>query len=382
MLTFNVSSFNEDTRVAGTLNSEKFNVKYSEELVTALKELQNDYEEVTNYAEHEVWVKKVQSVLDGVSEGDVVTTACQDLMLDERTGNYHVKTDDEISKYPVPAPLVKVILESVDKDIDPTPVVKAWIRFMRNPNFSANKAEYFARYITAEIVDWEEEARLEEEEGYTHEKAVQLSIYNDVAISTEGLIVAKKYAKLLTEGWVIDPETNEAVLEDLYKVNKTVDKFSGEVTETVDYPEFAEELTFEPPIMGRGGNAFLCGDVKDHIIKVGEVIKLQEWSQVDCTDDQFGRPGLHVGGLRYVSAYKSYNNQLLECFVDPAEIGAFVDGEDYAMRVREYFVYGAVKGKTKGIYHSSKYASMKDAEWEEYKRQAIENANKAIDEMF
>ena len=87
-------------------------------------------------------------------------------------------------------------------------------------------------------------------------------------------------------------------------------------------------------------------------------------------------------GFRYVQAYKALNNQLLECFVDPAEMGAFVDGEDYAIRVREYFVYGAVKGKTKGIYHSSKYAAMKDEEWEEYKKEAVANAEKAIAEMF
>lgn len=78
------------------------------------------------------------------------------------------------------------------------------------------------------------------------------------------------------------------------------------------------------------------------------------------------------------------NCQLLECFVDPAEIGALC-GLDYnsdgAIRVKEYFVYGAVDGKTKGIYHSSKYSAMKDAEWLEYKAAAIEASNKKVEEQ-
>jgi hypothetical protein len=89
--------------------------------------------------------------------------------------------------------------------------------------------------------------------------------------------------------------------------------------------------------------------------------------------------GLHVGGWRYVSSYKGLNCQLLECFVDPAEIGAICDVSAYsdgAIRVREYFVFGAVEGRNKGIYHSSKYAAMKDAEWATYKAEAIANSNK------
>jgi len=383
MLTINVvSSSEEDARINGVVDGEVFNVPFTDTLYDALKALQSDYESLETYEEYEAWLAKVQETLSNVSEGDVIESACSDLKYDSEKGTYHVVLGDKVSSVPVPEELVDVILESVDKEIDPTPIVKAWIRFLRNPNFSRNKAEYFARYITALIVDYDEVEKLVTEEGYIYEKAVARATYNDVAITQEGLIVAKKYAKLLTKGWEIDSETNEAVKVDLYPVKKSVDQFSGEVTEEVELPEFAEDLTFEPPIMGRSGDAFLCGDVKDHIIKVGEKHTLEDWSQVDTSDDIFGRPGLHVGGFRYVQSYKALNNQLLECFVDPAEIGAFVDGEDYAMRVREYFVYGAVKGKTKGIYHSSKYAAMKDDEWAEYKKQAIENAEKAIGNMF
>ncbi len=382
MLTLNVVSFEDQTRINGVVDGEKFNVPFSDDLYAELMSLQDKYENLESYDEYEEWLVAVKETLASVKEGDVIESACKDLKYDSAKGTYHVVLGDKVSSVPVPTALVNVILESVDKEIDPTPIVKTWIRFLRNPNFSTNKAEYFARYITALIIDYDEVNKLVDEEGYAYEKAILRATYNDVAITQEGLIVAKKYAKLLTKGWRIDPETNEAVKVDLYPVNKSVDQFSGEVTEEVELPEFAEDLTFEPPIMGRGGAAFYCGEVKDHIIRVGELHKLEGWENVDTTDDLFGRPGLHVGGFRYVQSYKALNNQLLECFVDPAEIGAFVDGEDYAMRVREYFVYGAVKGKTKGIYHSSKYAAMKDDEWAEYKRQAIENAEKAVQDMF
>ena len=86
-------------------------------------------------------------------------------------------------------------------------------------------------------------------------------------------------------------------------------------------------------------------------------------------------------GWQYVSSYKGLNCELLECFVDPAEIGAICDisHSDGAIRVKEYFIYGAVAGRTKGIYHSSSYAAMKDEEWLDYKKKAVEAANKLLD---
>lgn len=148
-------------------------------------------------------------------------------------------------------------------------------------------------------------------------------------------------------------------------------------------PEFAEELYFRPAVQRDGGDAFFCGTEKGHIIQVGKVHKLEEWSQVDTTDGVSCRRGLHSGGLSYVANYKHLNTQLLECFVDPADIGAIVDthNSDGAIRSKEYFVYGAVKGRTKGIYHSSTYAKMKDAEWEAYKLEAVKAANELVEAL-
>ncbi len=85
-------------------------------------------------------------------------------------------------------------------------------------------------------------------------------------------------------------------------------------------------------------------------------------------------------GWQYVASYSELNAQLLECFVDPADIGAICDierpGSDGAIRCKAYFTYGAVNGRTKGIYHSSKYAAMRDDLWSEYKQAAVDAAEK------
>jgi len=381
MLTFSViTPASGEARISGTVGTERFNVKFTDAMYASLNTAQEELEDVEDIDAYDIWEKKVISMVNNSAEGDIVTSACKDLMLDQKTGNYYVKVGTVVSKFAVPSLLVDVILKSVEKSIDPTPIVKAWIRFLRNVNFTERKGYLFARYITSTIVDEDELTKLMDEEGYTFEKATDRASYNDVAITNEGLIVTKKYAKLLTKGWVIDPKTNEAVLEDLFKTTKTVDQFSGDVTETTDYPEFAEELTFEPPLMHRSGDEFFCGDKKDHVIKVGQLHELEKWSQVNTNDDTSCVKGLHVGGWKYVSNYSSLNAQLLECFVDPADIGAICDINDYgsdgAIRCKAYFVYGAVSGRTKGIYHSSKYAAMRDDLWEQYKKDAVESANK------
>ncbi len=382
MLIFNVAVAEDNSqRITGVVDSDKFNVAFTEELHADLQVLQKDLESIEDVDAYETWVESVKERLLQADEVDSITAACDDLMVDTKTGNYYVKVGAKVSKHAVPAALVDVILESAEKEIDPTPIVKAWVRFLRNPNFTPEKAELFADYITAIIIDYDEVEKLTNEDGYVYEKAIERAKYRDVTITNEGLIVAKKYAQLLTKGYVIDPETNEAVLEDLYKISKTVDKFSGEVKETTDFPEFTEELTFQPPIMGRSGNKFFCGDVEDHIIKVGEKHELASWDMVNTDDSRSCLPGLHVGGLQYVSAYSSLDAQLLDCFVDPADIGAICgmgafSDSDGAIRVKSYFIYKATQGRTKGIYHSSKYAAMRDAEWDKYKLAAIEEANK------
>lgn len=390
MLTTNVIAVEEGLKViVGTIDGEKYNVPYSDELLKTLKDKQAVYETLGTSEEYEAWVLTVQDILFSADNAtDTITDVCKDLVKDAKTGNYYVThTDDKgivhTSKIPVPDRLVNTILESVDKNLDPTPVIKAWVRFMRNPNFTPAKAERFANYITALVIDDEEAERLEMEEGFTRSQAEARATYNDVMLTTEGLVVCKKYAQLLTEGWFIDAETNKAVRKPLYpKQDDTIDVQTGVITvgETI-FPEFNEELMFQPPVMGTGGDEFFCGDRAGHLIKVGQKHALESWNQVNTNDNTNCVKGLHIGGISYVSSYKGLNCQLLDCFVDPSEIGAICDlsaSSDGAIRVREYFVYGATTGKNKGLYHSSRYAAIKDSEWEAFKAAAIDQVNEQI----
>lgn len=381
MLTINVIVSGNEKVLSGSLNGNKFNLPYSEDTFDKLNTKQVELESIKDRDTFEEWAVSVEELLVE-KKTDVIETACPDLKKDAKTGLYYVVVEGKVSKKSVPVGLVNVILESVEKDIDPTPIVKAWIRFLRNPNFSADKAELFAQYITAEIVDFEEVERLTEEEGFTDEVAIARATYNDVAITKEGLIVTKKYARLLTEGWAIDPETNKAIKKPLFpKEDDKIDVVTGEITEgKTILPEFVEELTFIPPVQGTRGDEFLCGSELGHVIKVGNKHTLESWDQVNCNDLTSCVSGLHVGGWKYVDTYKGLECQLLECFVDPFEIGAIVDIDhgDGAIRCREYFIYGSVEGRTKGIYHSSTYAEMKDEEWLEYKKAAVDAANKKM----
>jgi hypothetical protein len=383
MLTLNVISHGDTKVITGTVSSEKFSLNFDDGIYTSLLKKKEELPSIQTMEAYEKWVQEVKDILATDTE-DVITTSCPDLIKSTK-GFYHVKVDGVISKKAVPQAIVAVILKSVDQDIDPTPIVKAWIRFLRNPNFSSEKAELFARYITAEIIDWDEVKRLQDEEGFTYEIAILRATYNDVAITQEGLIVGKKYARLLTEGWEIDTETNKAVKTKLsYIEDDSINPHTGEIYKGgVKEDVFNEDLLFEPPVMGVGGDEFYCGAEKGHYVRVGVEHHLPDWSYVNTDDNTAYVKGLHVGGWQYVQSYKGLNCQLLECFIDPAEIGAIVDitQGDGAMRVKSYFVYGATTGRNKGIYHSSHYAAMKDKEWEEYKKKAVEESNKLIGEL-
>lgn len=185
MLTINVISRGDEKLLNGVLCGEKFNVPYSEGLFVDLKTKQDEFNEFTEGSQVAAWEEEVKALLVE-KEVDIIETACPDLKKDNKTGFYYVTVEGTVSKTPVPEELVAVILESVEKEIDPLPIVKAWIRFLRNPNFYAGKGELFADYITSLIVDEEEVERLIKDEGFTYEKAVERSTYNDVSITTEG----------------------------------------------------------------------------------------------------------------------------------------------------------------------------------------------------
>jgi len=141
MLTVNVITSDDRKVLSGAINGERFNVPYTEDTFDSLNEKQLELEDISERDAYDKWVIAVKSILEE-KVTDIIETSCPDLKKDPRTGKYFVVVEGKVSKKSVPESLVKVLLESSEKDIDPTPIVKSWIRFLRNPNFTVQRLSY------------------------------------------------------------------------------------------------------------------------------------------------------------------------------------------------------------------------------------------------
>ena len=82
-------------------------------------------------------------------------------------------------------------------------------------------------------------------------------------------------------------------------------------------------------------------------------------------------------GLSYIKAYDAPDRLLMNCFVDPANIGSFYAGNDFdALKVKEYFVHSAVFAPNKNLYRESDYEAHTQKEWNKIYTEAIALAEK------
>ena len=186
-------------------------------------------------------------------------------------------------------------------------------------------------------------------------------------ITHEGLLNGYKVSREVLHKY--DAETGEQV--DRYKRTFNVD--TGEI-EGDGLPEHVEDRLFEPAVMGSSGDAFFCEGENgyanpQHFIKVGCTHRLADWSQVNVNDTVSCVKGLHIGGLKYIAFY---SGEIHNIFVDPMHIGAVPCDEDGAIRCKQYFVHSSLAGVNGSIYHSSSYAAMTDAEWDDMRAKAVQ----------
>ena len=59
-------------------------------------------------------------------------------------------------------------------------------------------------------------------------------------------------------------------------------------------------------------------------------------------------------------------------------VGAVPNSEDGAIRCIQYFVHSSLAGVNGGMYHSSAYAAMTDAEWEQLKKAVLDSMHKDV----
>lgn len=313
------------------------------------------------------------------SLNEQIASKSEHLVYNEKTGKYYLTSGGKVSSVPLPAKLAEELLEAAEKGLPVDPVVKFWIRLLRNPNIKNRKdanrwassvVEYISRTFVSPVL---KEKYLKA--GYSEEVATSMATVRQTPLTMEGLVNTKKVVTPLnTESmykYILDEDGNKKrVLRDT--VESDIDEDTGDISRKL---QFAEQWKFQPYIMGTSGDAFFCGsDGKaGHVIRIGQEMWHDSWDKVNCDFNQAGVKGIHTGNQDYINGYEHPDNVTLNCFVDPAMIGAVACGDD-VLRVKALFPHSIKDRETenKNLYHSSKYAAMKDEEWKKLCQEAVE----------
>jgi hypothetical protein len=360
--------------ISGSYGGKPFGVTFNEERYQAMLRLERKSASIEKIEE----MKELLQEFEGLTKEDfkqIVETASPYIYVNKNTGQFYLKHKDKISTKAIPQPLVNRMLDSVEKKIDITPLVKCWVRFMRNINFTESKARRFANYINRTHTNHERVAELQEQ-GLSHEVATKLATTMQTPITQEGLLCTYKVSTEIDWKYKLDDQGQPV------KVHRHADKAQiDEVTGLVTYAGIDnEDRLFQPAVMGTGGDEFFCGDELGHKIRVGKAHRLPDWSYVNTDDNQSCVPGLHVGNIDYIKGYQHAGTVTHYVFVDPMHIGAITDEDaDSALRVLQYFVYDSFIGVNRGYYHSSQYAKKTDEEYDEMVRQAVADSEGELD---
>lgn len=326
--------------VTGVIGKSVFSIEYNQEIFASLQRLENEFENATSMAHAKDLVEQANTLINGnkIESKAKIEDYTENLYHNEETNQLFLKVGGSISNQPIPSNLADLILEQISKNNSITPLVRAWTLFLRNPKFTPSKAQLFANYILHTSIDEEQKAELIEK-GYSEEKAIELSTYNDVCITKNGLLLTYKYGQEIKSG------------------------------------EFAEDYRFLPPVMGTTGDKLLVNGELTHEIHVGQIHSLPNWSYVNCNDDSSCVKGAHAGGRDYIRGYGGEDKKLLELFISPDKIGA-INGS--VIRVLEYFVRGTNFTENRNLFHQSNYAEKIESDWLNTAIDAIESSDKII----
>ena len=368
--------------ITGTVNMKNFGIKYTKEKYDQMIELKAQADDAVSMAELKDIVAKFE-LLTKEDYKSTVQTACPDLYVNEGKGTFHLKlANGKVSKRVIPQPLVERILKSIELGIDTTPLIKFCIRALRPVKgkiMTQEKFERIAKYVNYMMLDQKLRDELIATEGVTAEVATERAMVYQTPITMEGLLCTYKVSSELLEKYTLDDNGNKKAVP---RYGKKIDEDTGEVTSTI--PDHVEDRVFYPAVQGlTGGDPFFCEHIADqtgklgHLIRVGHIHRLEDWSKVNQNDDQSCVKGLHVGNLDYIRNYERGEGKVTHnVFVDPMHIGAITDDGSGALRVLQYFVHSSRAGENRGIYHSSHYAALTDAQWDEIKAEIYADAVK------
>ena len=354
--------------ISGSYGETPFSVTYDQNLYDAMIKVANAANDATDMETYKLHLGEFES-LTVEDYTKVIQDKCEFIYVNPSSGDFFLKVGDVVTNQPMPKALVDRIYESIDMGIDFEPLVKMWTRWLRNPLLKEkgqNFSERFFNFVNMKYVHPKLMKELVEEQGLTEDVAERRATMYQMKITKEGLLNGYKVSKEVLHKY--DAESGERV--DRYK--RTFNPDTGEI-DSEGVPEVVEDRLFEPAIMGSGGDAFSCegsnGFNSDgHFIKVGCSHRLPSWDCVNTNDDRSCVPGLHVGGLKYISFY---SGEIHNVFIDPMHVGAIPDDVDGAIRCLQYFVHSSLAGVNGSIYHSSTYAAKTDQEWEDMRKDIL-----------
>lgn len=360
--------------ITGSFNGQHFGVAYSEEKYKAMQALA----EKANAAETIADLKPILEEFEPLtreSYKELVESKTPYIHINKATNKFFLKWNNTVSSKSIPEPLVNRVLEAVDKNEEILPVVKTWVRLLRNPFFSDDKASRFANYINVQYVNDAFMAKLINEHGVSPLVAQERATSTQVPITQEGLISTYKVSEEID--WRFVANEDGTGTKRLPRYAPVVDEISGALTYAL--PEYMEDRLFRPAIMKDSGDAFWCGTAdggemkQGHIIKVGAFHWLDSWDQVNTDDQQSGVKGLHVGNLDYIRGFQNNGTITHYTFVDPMDIGAIPCDRVGAIRVKRYYTYGSFMGVTRSLYHSSHLAAITDKEFDAMVQKAVQD---------
>lgn len=362
--------------VSITIGEDAYVIPYSDESYKDIVGCADSANNAETVEEYNKCIETMHGYIEkfSINVNSIIESKCDYLVQNPLTEKYYLLYDkDVISDIPMPDSLVERIMDSIDKGVDFMPVIKLWTRFLRNPNLPKKGNGFAIRFAQFVNMKYVHPKLMEQylEQGLTAQKAEELATVYQIKITNEGLLNGYKVSREILHKY--DAETGEQVPR--YKRTFNVD--TGEI-ESEGLPAIVEDRVFEPAVMGKSGDAFYCGDTKGHFIRVGQRHALESWDQVNCVDAMSCVKGLHIGGLYYISGY---TGEIHNVFVDPMHIGAIPNSSDGAIRCKEYFVHSSLAGVNGSMYHSSTYAELTDAEWEEMRKEALELNKKAKQEV-
>lgn len=366
--------------ITGTINGEVFGVNYSKETYDKMVELEEALENASTPTEAKEITEDFKKLTEENPKSQTTVDFHQDIFV-ANTGKFYLKVDSKITSVAMPEALVDRIKDSTDKGIDVSPLIKFWIRFLRNHKLrnickTQEEKEAFANrlfnYVNAAYTDEAYVNKLIDEKGYSEEVARSLASVRQVQITVEGILKTYKVSEEVTKRFRLN-EKGEREQYDVYDSKVVgVDEITGLLKYEDKKELLNEERVFRPAVMRDTGEEFFCGDNLGHIIKVGQTMRLKRgWDSIDTRDNVSCVAGAHSGQLDYIRGYQHSNTTTHNVLVCPSMIGAVTDDGSGAIRVVEMFILDAFNGTNGSIYHSSKYGSKLDEQWDLEKKEIL-----------